>query len=98
MDELSNWLSLDEAAKHFGYSHPENLRQRLRELRRRGKVVDTGKPPSEYKAVKKATKDKIVVYWLNPKTAMLSINVPSGLLVPKRGKRARDMDEWIVFE
>jgi hypothetical protein len=93
MDELSNWLSLDEAAKHFGYSHPENLRQRLRELRRRGKVDDIGKPPSEYKVSKKASKDKIVVYWLNPKTAMLRIDVPKGLLVPKRGKRARDIDE-----
>lgn len=88
-DELLKWLPLDQAAKYFGYSHPENLRQRLRALRKRGKVADMGKPPLKYDVVKKAKKDRIVVYWLNPKTALLSIDVPAGLLIPKRGKRRR---------
>jgi hypothetical protein len=89
-NELLKWLPLDQAAKHFGYSHPENLRQRLRELRKRGKVADMGKPPLKYPPAKKAIKDKIAIYWINPKTALLSTDVPAGLLVPKRGKRRLD--------
>ncbi len=64
-----DWLTLEQAAEHFGYSHPENLRQRLRELRKRGKVVDIGSPPPEYKVGDAKTYEKIVIFWPNAKTA-----------------------------
>lgn len=87
MDDSFKWLSLYQAAEHFGYSHTESLRQRLRTLRKRGKVLDMGKPPPEYKAVVEVTEGKIIIYWPNPNTALLRSDIPDGLLIPKRGKR-----------
>ena len=88
LDETYKWLPLGEAAKHFGYSHPDSLRNRLRELRKRGKVIDLGTPPIEYKVGKGGIKDKIVLYWANPNTALLRSDAPTELLIPKRGKRS----------
>ena len=92
MEDTFKWLPVDQATVYFGYSNPESLRQRLRELRRRGKVLDLGAPPLPYKAAKKATEGKIIIYWPNPNTALIRSDAPRELLVPKRGKRARDLD------
>ena len=91
VDETDKWLPLDQAAGRLGYTHPESLRRRLRVLRMRGKVIDLGKPPQEYKVGKGETKDKIVLYWANANTALLRSDPPAGLLIPRRGKRARNL-------
>lgn len=83
------WLPLDVAATWFGYSHPESLRQRLRQLRDRGHVVDIGRPPTSYPVGDANALGKVVLMWPNPKTALLRSDAPADLLNPKRGKRAR---------
>jgi hypothetical protein len=83
------WLPLDKAATHFGYSHPESLRQRIRQLRRRGHVVDLGRPPG-YRVGNSIPEQTVVIMWPNPKTALLSTDSPADFLNPKRGKRARE--------
>ena len=90
IDKTFNWLPLAEAAKLLGYGHPDSLRNRLRELRRRGKVLDLGTPPPEYKVGENASSGKVVLYWPNHNTALLRSDAPRELLIPKRGKRARD--------
>lgn len=82
------WLPLDQAAAHFGYSHPENLRQRLRQLRKRGQVTDIGRPPG-YPVADRVGRHKVVIMWPNPQTALLRCDAPATLLNPKRGRRAR---------
>jgi len=82
------WLSLDDAAKHFGYS-PEGLRRRLRQLRERGRVVDLGKPPTGYAVGENRVKGKVAILWPNPRTALVDRDAPVTLLNPKRGKRPR---------
>ncbi len=89
IDESHIWLPIKEAARLFGYTHPESLRHRLRELRRRGKVLDIGTPPTEYQAGKGEAKDKIILYWPNPGTALIRSDAPNRLLNPRRGKRSR---------
>jgi hypothetical protein len=91
-DITHDWLTLEQASKHFGYSHPENLRQRLRDLRKRGQVIDIGKPPAKYEAAKREVPGKVIIYWPNARTALMRRDVPGGLLIPKRGKRARNSD------
>jgi len=92
LEEIRKWLPLDQAAKHYGYRHADSLRRRLRELRERGYVVDLGNPPSPYKVGKNQSKGKVVIYWPNPNTALIRRDAPAGLLIPKRGKRARNSD------
>jgi len=92
INETDQWLSMEQAAKHFGYARAEGLRQRLRELRKRGKVLDQGTPPDGYKVADGKNRDKIIIYWLNARTALIRKDVPPGLLIPKRGKRARNSD------
>ncbi len=87
------WLPLNEAAKHFGYSHPDSFRNRIRELRKRGKVFDLGTPPLEYRAGKGEAKDQIVLYWPNPATALIRSDAPRQLLVPRRGKRRKNSSD-----
>ena len=53
----------------------------------RGRVLDLGKPPSQYKVGKGESKEKIILLWVNPKTALIRIDAPRNLLIPKRGKR-----------
>ena len=83
------WLSLSEAAKEFGYSHKNSLSARLRQLRRRGQVIDLGRPPTAYaiSAEYPETADKVVLLWPHPKTALLRSNAPTQLLNAKKGKR-----------
>jgi hypothetical protein len=83
------WLSSRAAATYFGYSHPENLRQRLRQLRESGYVVDVGNPPEMYSVSHGPTKGKVVLMWANPKTFLVSSDAPRELLNPRRGKRAK---------
>lgn len=85
------WMSLYQAAAHFGYKHPESLRQRLRKLREKGDLVDIGSPPARYKAGKSDFR-KIVVFWINSRTPLIRSDAPQNLLIPLRGKRARDTD------
>lgn len=84
------WLPLEEAAISFGYTHHESLRRRLRQLRGRGLVVDIGNPPVRYKVRQGQTKGKIIIYWPNPKVALLRSDAPLELLNPKQGKRKID--------
>ena len=45
---FKEWLSVRNAAQKFGYCNQESLRRRLRQLRKRGFIVDVGEPPSKY--------------------------------------------------
>ncbi len=83
------WLSLTEAARYFGYKHRESFRQRLRQLRQRGYVVDIGDAPTGYVVgEKKVGEDVVVVRWLNSKTALVRSDAPASFFNPKRGRRA----------
>jgi transposase-like protein len=90
IEESQNWLSLKEAAKRFGYTNPVSFRNRIRQLRSRGKVLDLGQPPTEYKAGRGHGRGKIVLYWLNPGIALLRGDAPRELFIPRRGKRRLD--------
>jgi hypothetical protein len=83
------WLPFDMAATRFGYNHKESLRNRIRQLRERELVVDTGNPPAEYQIGDSTTRKKVVLLWANPKTALVRSDAPVRLLNPKRGKRAK---------
>lgn len=87
MDTLE-WLPLNAAAAWFGYSYPGSLRRRLRQLRKRGYVIDIGNPPAGYKRNEESESGKVVLMWPNPKTALIRSDAPAELLNSKRGKRA----------
>jgi hypothetical protein len=87
--QTAEWLPFDIAAKRFGYQHKESLRNRLRQLRAQGFVVDTGRPPADYVPGDSTTEGKVVLLWPNPKVALIRSDAPATLLNPKRGKRAR---------
>jgi hypothetical protein len=89
LKDKRTWFSINQAAAHFGYHHPESLRRRLRSLRGQGFVVDLGDPPSRYKVADRAGRGKIVIYWLNARTALIRSDAPRNLLNPKMGKRPR---------
>jgi transposase-like protein len=78
------WISIEEAAEYFGYSHPDSLRRRIRQLREQGKVSDEGNAPKGYKSKSSA---EIQILWANPQAMMLNKNAPKKLLNPKKGKR-----------
>ena len=84
-----DWLSLNAATRHFGYSHKNSLTTRLRQLRRRGLVIDLGTPPASYPASAANPKrtDKVVMLWPHPKTALIRSDAPIHLLNAKRGRR-----------
>ena len=82
------WLPLDAAAARFGYGHKESLRRRLRQLRKQGKVVDLGKPPSGYVVEGADTMEKVVIFWPNSKTALIRSDASADLFNPRMGKRA----------
>jgi len=84
-----SWLPLDEAVEYFGYKHLESLRQRIRQLRKQGYVVDIGKVPAPYEVGDEEATDKIILYWPNHNTSMIRSDAPRELLNPKLGKRAR---------
>ena len=83
------WLPLDVAASYFGYSHKESLRNRIRQLRSQGKVVDIGNPPPMYSSENEAGSGPLTVFWPNPKTALIRSDASPDLLNPKRGKRKK---------
>jgi len=89
MNNDIEWLPLDVAATHFGYSHPESLRQRIRQLRIQGEVVDQGNPPSTYTTTNRARSGSLVIFWPNPKTALICSDASTDLLNPRRGKRKK---------
>ena len=82
------WLTLAEGARHFGYQHVDSLRNRIRQLRKRGKVVDLGSPPSEYQRRTRQGIGKVVLFWVNPNTALLRSDASPVILDPRRGRRA----------
>ena len=84
--ETEEWLPLDIAAEQFGYAHKESLSRRLRQLRKRGKVRDIGRPPAAYLDIKPEADPEIIVMWPNPKTALLHCKVSPALLSAKRGR------------
>jgi hypothetical protein len=86
---IDEWLPLEEAAKHFGYQKTQSFTHRLRQLRKRGFVIDIGHPPSEYPIGNANVRGKIVLMWPNPKAALLHKDAPQKLLVPKKGKRSK---------
>ena len=81
------WLTVEQAAKHYGYGNPESLRQRIRQLRDNGKVSDVGASPPGYRVVGNAP---INVLWANPKSMMIADDAPPDLLNPHRGRRTID--------
>ena len=81
------WLPMPQAAARFGYRHHVSLRRRIRLLRAKGLVIDLGWPPSGYRVGDGRTKGKVVIYWPNPKAALLRSDAPGELLNPRRGRR-----------
>jgi hypothetical protein len=80
------WLPLDVAAERFGYAHKESLSRRLRQLRRENLVIDTGRPPANYRDLEPSESARIVLMWPNPKTALLRADAPRELLSARRGR------------
>lgn len=78
------WMTMDNAARHYGYSSSATLRQRIRQLREAGKVSDEGNSPDGCAEVKDAP---IRIFWAHPRTMMIADNAPADLLNPKRGRR-----------
>lgn len=93
MQNVSQWLPLEEAAIRYGYAHKESISRRLRQLRKRGHVSDIGRPPTEYANNPKPEKTAIVLMWPNPKTALIHQDAPAELLDSRQGKRARKKSE-----
>ena len=84
--ETEEWLPLDIAAEQFGYAHKESLSRRLRQLRKRGKVRDIGRPPAAYRDTEPEVDAEITIMWPNPKTALLRNDAPLSLLRSSRGR------------
>lgn len=86
-----NWLTIPEAQAQFGYSVNDTLTRRLRQLRGRGLVIDLGNPPKTYPVTEDDvdTTEKVVVYWINTRTALIRANAPPELLNAKKGKRPK---------
>lgn len=89
MKSISKWLPLDIAAARFGYAHRESLTRRLRQLRRRGYVIDVGRPPVAYRESSPSVEANIVLMWPNPQTALLREDAPPALLQAQRGRPAK---------
>ncbi|MCA9933375.1 MAG: hypothetical protein KC415_05595 [Anaerolineales bacterium] len=89
MANIENWLTVVEAAAHFGYSNPDALTRRLRQLRQQQKVTDTGDIPARYAPGDKKTPDKIVLLWVGKKSFLIRADAPKSLLNSKKGKRAK---------
>ena len=83
---IEGWLTLDIAAKQFGFAHKESLSRRLRQLRERGMVRDIGRPPMPYRDTEQQEDAAITIVWPNPKTALLRNDAPQELLVASRGR------------
>lgn len=80
------WLTVEQATEHYGYTNPESLKRRIRQLRDAGKVSDAGDPPDGYRAIEDAP---ISLLWANPKAMLIADDAPSDLLNPRMGKRAK---------
>ncbi len=90
MNNFLQWLPLDIATKQFRYAHKESFSRRLRQLRRQGFVADIGNPPKLYFNKKEIENASIVLFWPNPKTALLRQDASPELLKASRGKRIRN--------
>ena len=84
------WLPLDVAAQQYGYAHKESLSRRLRQLRKRGKVRDIGRPPVAYRDNEQKEDAEITIMWPNPKTALLRNDAPSPFLQSSRGRPTKN--------
>ena len=87
IEDAEKWMSISEATKIFGYADRVSLRNRVRQLRSRGDVTDLGNPPAAYRRRRGQAPGKVMLYWLNPKIALLRRDAPKDLFVPRRGKR-----------
>jgi hypothetical protein len=87
----SDWMSLAQAAARLGYKHAESLRHRLRQLRRRGELVDVGSPPDRYKTGN-ADSHHVVLFWVNSRTPLIRGDVRTSLLIPRRGRRPKKVN------
>ena len=83
------WLTLNQAAKQFGYKSIQGFRLRIQQLRDNGYVLDEGNPPEEYK--KKKGNGAITLLWANPQAAMIRADAQTDLLNPKTGKRKQPL-------
>ena len=91
---FKEWLSVRNAAQKFGYCNQESLRRRLRQLRKRGFIVDVGEPPSKYvkERNKHTNQSKIYLYWSSPTTMFIRADAPKHFLNSKRGKRSKKQE------
>ena len=78
------WLTIEQAARHYGYSSADTLQRRLRQLRERGQVHDMGDPPEGYRDNPDAP---VRVLWAHPKAMLVADDAPRVLLDPSRGRR-----------
>ena len=83
--DSNQWLTLNQAAKQFGYKSIQGFRIRIQQLRDNGYVLDTGNPPEEY--TKKQGSGAITILWANPQAAMIRVDAQADLLNPKTGRR-----------
>ena len=81
----NQWLTLNQAAKQFGYKSIQGFRIRIQQLRDNGYVLDTGNPPEGY--TKKQGSGAITILWANPQAAMIRADAQPDLLNPKTGHR-----------
>lgn len=80
---MTNWLSLPDAAKHFGYENSLALRRRISQLRTRGKVEDIGAVPEKYLG---EDNGPVKIYWPDWRTMTIDQDAPRALLAAKKPK------------
>lgn len=83
------WLTMKEAARHYGYSSSRSLSRRISQLRKRGRVMDIGYPSAKYPMTGEGvvSEDKIILRWLHSQTVLLRADAPAALLNPRKGRR-----------
>jgi hypothetical protein len=82
---VTNWLSLSDAAKHFGYPSALALRRRIHQLRQQGKVEDIGATPEKYLAGR--AHGAVKIHWENTRKMQIDKNAPASLLAAKKPKK-----------
>jgi hypothetical protein len=78
---MTNWLSLPDAAKHFGYENSLGLRRRIQQLRKRGKVEDIGAVPEKYLG---EDNGPVKIYWPDWRTMQIASDAPRALMAAKK--------------
>lgn len=79
------WVTLDDMAGLLGYN-VESLKQRLRVLRKRGLVVDTGNPPKRYRTDAQPEAGKVTLFWPNKQAMLISRDIPAELFGQRGGR------------